>query len=242
MAQCPDLHSPKCTCEQIAGPGAQLAQECFAHLWIFEHLRPSEVEALLAAAWRARFSAGEAVFHQHALADAMFLIKGGRLKLTRATDDGRDLILDIRKAGDVVGEAMLSEEATYPVTAWCIEDTLVCGFTRERFQGLVAAHPNIGFQVIRNLSERVTWLTSRVGSMSESRLEERLYHVLETVAREHGRETEQGLVIHFPLTHEELAFLTGAHRVTVTRALKALRRSGRLLLDGRHLVLPLSNS
>src|SRR5665648_178979 len=111
---------------------------------------------------------------------------------------------------------MLSEESDYPVSALCVEDTLVCGFTRARFESLVEQYPAIGYQVIRNLSSRVTWLVNRVDGMSERRLEDRLYRVLVTVAREHGRETEAGLAIQFSLTHEELAFLTGSHRVTVT--------------------------
>ncbi len=234
------LGPPSCLCQELAGPGAELAPECLAHLWMFERLNRGEVEALLAAAWRARYQTGEEIFHQDTPADAMFLVKAGRLKLTKATEDGRELILDIRKAGDVIGEAMLSEESEYPVSALCVEDTLVCGFTRTRFERLVEQFPAIGYQVIRNLSSRVTWLVSRVDSMSESRLEDRLYRVLVTVAREHGHETEAGLAIQFPLTHEELAFLTGSHRVTVTRTMKTLRESGRVVQEKGRLVLPKS--
>lgn len=36
----------------------------------------------------------------------MFLIKGGRVKLTKVLEDGNELTLDIRKAGDFVGENM----------------------------------------------------------------------------------------------------------------------------------------
>jgi CRP/FNR family transcriptional regulator len=42
------------------------------------------------------------------------------------------------------------------------------------------------------------------------------------------------------LTHEELSFLVGAHRVSVTKALKALRESGRVIQQGGRLVLPAS--
>ena len=48
---------------------------------------------------------------------------------------------------------------------------------------------------MRNMSERISWLTSRVGSMSSTHLEDRLYAVLTTVAREHGTLTEGGLVM-----------------------------------------------
>ena len=119
-----------------------------------------------------------------------------------------------------------------------MEDSLLCGFSKERFERLVTEHPNIGLQIMRNMSERISWLTSRVGSASSTHLEERLYAVLVTVAREHGTRTAGGLVIEFPLTHEELSFLVGAHRVSVTKALKALRESGKVSQQGKRLVLP----
>jgi CRP/FNR family transcriptional regulator len=80
---------------------------------------------------------------------------------------------------------------------------LTCGFTRARFQGLVSAYPNIGSQVIKNLSNRVSRRQNRLDSMSEGRLEERIYRVLVTVAEEHGIPREEGKLIHFSLTQEE---------------------------------------
>jgi CRP/FNR family transcriptional regulator len=77
-----------------------------------------------------------------------------------------------------------------------------------------------------------------VGSASSTHLEERLYAVLTTVAKEHGRRTEGGLLIEFPLTHEELSFLVRAHRVSVTKALKSLGESGKVVRKGGRLILP----
>ena len=99
--------------------------------------------------------------------------------------------------------------------------------------------PNIGLQVIKNLSGRIAQLTDRVGAMSQTHLEERLYSVLLNVAREHGEKKEEGYVIQFPLTHEDLGFLIGAHRVSITRVMKRLKDSGKILQAGRKLVLPL---
>lgn len=77
--------------------------------------------------------------------------------------------------------------------------------------------------------------------MSISNLEDRLHGVLVSVAREHGATSSHGLVIQFPLPHEDLSFLVGAHRVSITRAMKSLRESGRIIQQGRTLTLPLEN-
>jgi CRP/FNR family transcriptional regulator len=91
--------------------------------------------------------------------------------------------------------------------------------------------------MIKNLSRRIARLTERVGGMGETHLENRLYQTLVHFAREHGVVTARGLAIELPLTHEELSFLVGAHRVSVTRALKGLREAGRIQQEGRIWVL-----
>jgi CRP/FNR family transcriptional regulator len=125
----------------------------------------------------------------------------------------------------------------YPVTAVCVEDSLTCGFTKKKFEQLVLDRPTIGLQVIKNLSKRIDSLTGRIGNMSMTKLEDRLYKVLVNVAKEHGVQSSIGLRILFPLTHEDLSFLVGAHRVSITRAIKALKESGKVIQEGRSLIV-----
>jgi CRP/FNR family transcriptional regulator len=204
---------------------------------MFENLPQDEVSELLREAARKKLGKGETLFMQSDAADALFLIKGGRIKLVKIFEDGSELTLDIRKEGDFLGENSFSDQGQYPVSAICLEDTLTCGFSRDQFEQLVLKHPSIGLQVIKNLSDRVTWLTSQVGSLAVTNIEERLYRVLCNVAQKHGVSSSRGVVIQFPLTHEDLGFLTGAHRVSVTRAMTALKNAGKILLEDKRLIL-----
>ncbi len=227
---------PLCSCAEVSVSGTATGV-CLGHVWLFESLEPSEMQALIGAAVRKVYAPGQAIFVQADPTDRMFLIKAGRVRLSKLLEDGTGFTLDIRKAGDFLGENMLGEEAVYPVTAWCMEETLTCGFTKERFEKLVLEHPRIGLQVMRNLAKRISSLSNRIESMSLTHLGERLYQVLHNMALEHGVRSRDGLLIEFPLTHEDLAFLVGAHRVSVTRALKELRRTGSVVQQKRYLVV-----
>lgn len=227
-----------CLCEAIAGRDIKLSSTCLGDLWIFKSLGSADIEALSLEAVRVKSAKGDPLFLQGDPADEMFLIKGGRIKITKVLEDGSELTLDIRKAGDFLGENMFSEEGEYPVSAYCLEDTMTCGFNRGQFEKLILQHPNIGLQIIKNLSERISWLTGRVESLAVTNIEERLYSVLSSVAKEHGTSTARGRVIQFPLTHEDLGFLTGAHRVSITRAMKALKSAGRIINEDKKLILP----
>ena len=130
-----------CLCKQIAGNDIELAPTCIGNLWVFQNLEREDVESLSREALRKRLKKGETLFRQGDPADEVFLIKGGRIKLSKVLEDGSELMLDIRKAGDFVGENMFSEEGQYPVSAVCLEETLTCGFTRTQFEELVLKYP-----------------------------------------------------------------------------------------------------
>lgn len=229
-----------CPCEQMAEAEMVVSPVCIGHLWVFQNLEAEELSALAGSALRRRREAGEMLFFQGDRAKEMLLIKAGRVKLIKNMADGAEITLDIRKAGDFLGENIFSDDPEYPVSARCMEDTLTCGFTRDIFEGLVFSHPNIGLQVIRNLSNRISWLTTRVEGMTATNLSERLYQAIAAVADEHGVKSGGGVSIPFPLTHEDLGFLVGAHRVSVTRAMKELKAAGKIIQEGRRLILPSS--
>lgn len=226
-----------CICEEKAVKGGGLSHICIGHHWVFANLSQEEKSSLARAALRRKFKKGEIIFNEGDNSNEMFLIKTGRVKLSKFTEAGSELTLDIRKAGDFLGENTLNDSFSYPVTASCMEESLTCGYSRSAFEKLVMENPNIGLQVIRNLSQRIEWLTARAGTLSLNNLEERLYKVLITIAHEHGVRQDDNIVIQFPITHEELSFLAGVHRVTITRAMKALKLAGKVIQKGKTLVL-----
>lgn len=155
-----------CLCKKLIGDRLDAVSACIGNLWVFENLSVEEKQALAEAALKKPYNQGDIIFSQGVKANLMFLIKAGRVKLSKFTEDGNEIIFDIRKGGDFVGENIFSEDVDYPVTATCMEDTFTCGFSKSIFKQLVLKYPNIGLQVIKNMSRRMSWLSSHVESMA----------------------------------------------------------------------------
>lgn len=224
-----------CLCEKIAGPGADLNPKCFGHVWLFEGAPPEAWETISEDLVRKKCASEDVIFSQGEVADSMYLIKMGSVKIWKVDEEGRELTLDIRKAGDLLGESVLIEDGDYPVYASALTPTLICGVDKPTFEKLVEAHPQVGLAVIRNLSKRIDFLTGKLGALSEPSIEDRLYKVLVNVAEQVGTPEADGWSIAFPLTHEEIGFLVGAHRVSVTRALKKLKDLGKVKSEGKYI-------
>ena len=227
-----------CLCKKLIGDKLDAVDACIGNLWVFENLNAEEKQALAEAALKKPYKQGDIIFSQGVKADLMFLIKAGRVKLSKFTQDGNEIIFDIRRGGDFVGENIFSEDVDYPVTATCLEDTFTCGFSKSIFEQLVLKYPNIGLQVIKNMSRRMSWLSSHVESMALTTIVEKLYRSLLNVAEEYGTKSDRGFVVELPFTHEELSFLVGAHRVSITRAMKELKESGKVIQEGKRIILP----
>ena len=222
---------------EIARPAGRAHRGCFQQIWLFEGAPRDAMCAVSNALARKTLATGEDLFRQGDRAESLYLIKMGSVKLWKISEDGRVVTLDIRKAGDLLGESVLLEEGDYPVGATCLEPTLTCGFDKKTFEALVMRHPDIGLVAIRNLSRRIQQLSGKVGALSEPNLEDRLYQVLVNVAWEVGARVADGWTLAFPLTHDEIGFLVGAHRVSVTRVLGRLRDVGKIRLLGKQLFI-----
>jgi CRP-like cAMP-binding protein len=83
------------------------------------------------------------------------------------------------------------------------------------------------------LKQRI--LASRIQYLALPRPEMRIGELLGRLADLYGEKRENGTLISIPLTHEQIAAMTGATRVTVTRALKRLTTLGAIELRQRRI-------
>ncbi|SDL38147.1 CRP/FNR family transcriptional regulator, anaerobic regulatory protein [Maridesulfovibrio ferrireducens] len=227
----------KCICNDCKKTSSQTTDKCFKDLWLFETFNDSQLEELKKIGLKKTITKGNSIFAQGRPANEMFLIKAGRIRLSKVQEDGAEITLDFRKAGDVVGENILSGEMDYPLSAWAMEETVTCGFNINSFNELILKHPDIGLSVIKSMGIKMVSMADRLESMTENSLESRLHSVLSLVAKEHGTKVADGFELNFSLTHEELGFLVGAHRVSITKAMKSLIDCGKILKNGKKITL-----
>ncbi|MCD8567067.1 MAG: Crp/Fnr family transcriptional regulator, partial [Geovibrio sp.] len=211
------------------------SKACIGSTLDFQNLSPDEKSSLASFAVRKEYKKGEVVFSQGDTADQMFLIKAGLVKISKVSENGSEMILDIRKMGDFMGEQIFWDDFEYPGTAVCVEDSFICTFSKNAFEKLVLSNPNIGLNVVKNLSKHIEFLSSRNCYLLIRDLKEKLYNLLLNIGNEHGTNHSDHFEINIHLSHEELGFLLGAHRVSITKTMKALRKTGLVKKEGKTL-------
>ena len=163
----------------------------------------------------------------------LYLVREGRLALFERTASGHPVTIALLEAGAVYSS--LGDASAPDAHALC--DAAVSPIPGEALEALIARHPRFGTNLAAALSERMALLREVAGVLGEARVEDRLRARLRQLAGRIGRASEEGVRIPLELTHAQWALLVGASRESVTVALKRLRASGDIAMEGREVTV-----
>lgn len=198
---------------------------CLQELELFRGLNQNQFATICRAGTKKKLARGNYLFRQGELTSTVYLIKSGKLKLIQTYENGRERILDICSAGEVLGELSLFQEQEQPASAVAMEETFVCCFGKEQFEGILKQEHAIAMRIISYLAQKRYESLLRPGKESGQTVKERLLKLFYALAQKCGRPTPTSTVIELKLTQQELADMVGASRVMVAQALRELKAS-----------------
>ena len=154
-----------------------------------------------------------------------FFILHGVVKVGTITDDGCEIIFDLRKDGDVVGE-LCTMQAVRPDRAVALERTEAVAVALDEIIGTLSSHPALLGDFLAVFCDALSAAYDQVRRLSSRNVEQRLINVLKTLAQKHGHPSGKMVEIPTYLTQEELSQMVAARRERVSTALNSLRRRG----------------
>jgi len=142
-------------------------RETLASLAHFKLVAP-EVLGRIAAASRTRtLEAGEILFREGEPCRAFFAVRAGRMKLYRATPDGREQVVHQLGPGQTFAEAALLAFGRFPVSGAAAESaTEVVEIGGETFLALFRDDERLAAAMVASLSMRLLSLVERIEELS----------------------------------------------------------------------------
>lgn len=165
---------------------------------------------------RRRFDRKQIIFQDGEPCKALKLIEVGTVKVVKTLESGRELILNIFRAGDSVGEVALIDKSDYPASAWAQEDTIILELPKADYFEMSQKFPEVLFATIRDLNLRVRSMAQRVQELGSGEVESRLARFFITFLKT-GRQRKDGIWISIHLSRQELADMVGVRTETVIR-------------------------
>jgi CRP-like cAMP-binding protein len=203
---------------------------------LFSSVSDEDLESIASLLIERRFPKHKTIVEEGLSGDYMYVIREGRVKVTKLSGDGREKILELLEAGSFFGEMSLLDSAPRSASVKALTEVRILALARNDFLNVLRRSPDLALAVIQELTNRLRQQDEQASSLSFQRVKERTQGLLVRLARD---ETGvPGRLATPTLTHQQIADMIGTSRETVTRAVKGLKQEGWLEQDGKHYLVP----
>ena len=200
---------------------------------LFSGLRKQELATFDRHTVAKTFPAHAAVLREGEKSDSLYIILYGKVKVYVSEKNGNEAILNIQGRGEFFGEMALLDDAPRSASVMTMEPTRLSIMTKAAFRDCLAAHPDLAYDLIRMLTQRVRTLTENVRNLALLDVYGRVARTLLHLATLSGNK----LIVEQKLTHQEIANMVGASREMVSRILKDLANKGYITVARRRITI-----
>jgi CRP-like cAMP-binding protein len=204
---------------------------------MFSDLTPESLETLAGIVNYRRYPKGAFVVGQGESGSCMFLLLSGRVKVSLASPEGRELVLNHLEAPAHFGEMSLVDGESRSSDVVAVTDVELFSLEASDLTAAIQIQPKLALTLIATLSRRLRQTISRLEDMAFHDATHRVMRVVLNVATA-GFET-RGVPVIQGMTHYDIATLAGTSRETASRVISQLARDGALVTEGRRIIVDL---
>lgn len=202
---------------------------------IFSDLTISALEELLSTMSKRSFRKQNMILMEDEFGDTFFIITKGSVKITRVSEDGREVILAILGEGEFFGEMSLLDGETRSANVIALEDSEALILKRHDFLAILEKYPKIAIALLTELAARIRKSNLQIESLSLSDAEHRIGVTLLRLAEELGTIRKGVVQINKLPYQQDIANMAGTSRETVSRMMKLLEEKGLIQRRGHSL-------
>ena len=204
---------------------------------IFSDLSKSDLTKISDRMTHRKFTKNQMILLEDDLGQTFFVIATGSVKITRLSDDGREVILAMLGEADFFGEMSLLDGDGRSANVVALEASEVLTLARNEFLDILEQYPKISISLLEELTNRLRKSDQQIESLSLSDVEQRIGITLIRLAEELGTIKQGCVKIKNLPFQQDIANMAGTSRETVSRTFKLLEEKGLLSRQGRQLVI-----
>jgi len=153
-----------------------------------------------------KLAEGDVLFREGERGDVMYLIREGKIKITKGGDDD-EKVLAVLKEGDFFGEMAIIDGSPRSASAIAATSSSLLVIDKETFKSKIRENPLIEY-VLETLTKRLRTTDEQIRLLTIKSEERRVVAYIITKAKETGTKVSDGIEI-TPFSLENLAHLTG---------------------------------
>ena len=183
------------------------------------------------------FSKNDVIYSVGDRSQTLFFLQNGFVKVGAITSSGHEVIYDVRKEGDVVGE-LCASELERSDRAVALERTDAISVPFQEIRDILMTRPDLITAMIDVFCRALKEAYAQINTLASDSTVQRLARILVSLANKMGQHSNSLIEIPTYLTQEEIAQMVVARRERISTALNFLRRQGMVQYTARgHLMI-----
>lgn len=179
------------------------------------------------------YKKGQVLFHEGTRPLGVFCISSGRIKVYRVGLDGKEQIIKISAAGDLLGYKALISDHHYMLSAEALEDCMICFVPKDEFLDLLKPGSHFYMNLLKTVCEEHGTFASKITEMAQLSVRQRLALSLLMLNKTYGMEQAENEEIQINLSREDLANIVGTATESLIRLLNEFKKDGFIETHGR---------
>jgi len=199
---------------------------------------PADDLAMLTANQTERvYKMTEVIFWEGAYPSGIFYIKEGKVKKYKLDKDGREHIIYVANAGELLGYHAILSEGRYPDSAAALEESRLSFIPKEDFVLTLQQSDVLNARLLKNLSHEFSVLVNGLSMLAKSSVRERLALQLIILREKYKVDFQPGMPVEIKMSRDDLASLVGTARENVVRLLADLKEEKIIETKGRIIIV-----
>ena len=178
-----DTHGARTPASHRACEGDNLNHETHARrVQLFSGFSPEEMSRIAKYARSLRKARAEFIYMPGDCADAVYILKQGRVKLSVLAESGKEIAIDIIQPGEIFGEFALVDEALRSNMTQALDDAAIWVFNKRDFAHLLSSQPKLAMSYIRLVGDRRRRMEKKLSDITSKDVAARVCELLHELA------------------------------------------------------------
>ncbi len=205
---------------------------------LFQTLNDNDLAEILPLVKTESFPRKSGIFSEGDPPDWFFIMLEGKVKITKISHDGKEIILEIIKDNEPFGAIAVLNGFPYPANAAAMEDSVVLKITRTDLMRVLDRFPGLMSAMMQDLGSRIKDSHEAMKNIALEKVGSRIAALLLKLSQQMGEDTPDGRSITIKLTKQDIAEMVGTTVETSIRTMSRFKKMGLVVEKDGRIIIP----
>lgn len=204
---------------------------------ILADLSDEDRNNLMAHARKEKYKKGQIVFREGAQPASIFYIHTGTVKKYKIDNDGKEHIVYVASAGELIGYHAVLAEELYPDAAAALEDSIIDVIPVTDFFSTLDRSPALSRKLLKTLSHEFAVYVNNLSVFAQRPVRERVAIALIVLREKFKHGVKPGSPVMISISRDDIANMAGTTRENVARFLTEFKQEKIIDTIGRKILI-----